>query len=321
MSANELVKRGARYFMCFLQIIVVGVLRQKKDIVLYGTGFNSFSGHSKYRLLSVGSEDSYWVCSSREERVEVISLGYRAVLKYSISHFILAARTKDVYITHNVSDVFPVKLYGWVVHNLWHGIPIKKIGFESIVEREWIEKKLLIGEGLPYMDWDYVYAQNDYHKKIVINSFRVDKSKVVVSIPHSIDFIKRVSVQKLKGEKKIVLYVPTFRLDGSNSYVISSSLKKILERFSLRDYKIMVKLHPLVSIDDISLSQVTCVEKTYDVFELLGKCDELVSDYSSVIYDFFLIKNKKVFLIQDDIESYSKSIGGLHDIKIPHEIL
>lgn len=115
-----------------------------------------------------------------------------------------------------------------------------------------------------------------------------------------------------------VLYAPTFRKsDSFKGYI--SDFSEIREAFSARFGKteIAVRLHPTAAKlmnryrkqQDSSLVNATDYP---DVQELVIAADCAITDYSSIAYDFAIIR-KPVFLIMKDVDEYVQS-RGVYDV-------
>ena len=109
-------------------------------------------------------------------------------------------------------------------------------------------------------------------------------------------------------DKNIVLYAPTFRKDFSfgGTSIDFKKLKEELKRKFGGDWVVLIKLHPMIASkfknDDENIIDVSFHE---DMQELLCASDILISDYSSCMWDFALMR-KPIFVFADDIEEYTK---------------
>lgn len=121
---------------------------------------------------------------------------------------------------------------------------------------------------------------------------------------------------KIDSNKKVVLYAPTFRKDNDLSvYDIDYSrvIKKLSEKFG-GEWVFLVKLHPhLISKSEelVYGDNVLDVTSYDDIQELLGISDVLVSDYSSLMFDFALTE-RPCFLYIPDVDEYTKSDRKLY---------
>lgn len=121
---------------------------------------------------------------------------------------------------------------------------------------------------------------------------------------------------KIDKDKKIILYAPTFRKNNNlEIYNIDYSkiINKLKDKFG-REWVFLVKLHPhLVSKSDelVYGKYVLDVTKYDDIQELLSIADVLISDYSSLMFDFALTK-KPCFLYVPDLDEYIENDRGLY---------
>ena len=108
----------------------------------------------------------YWVFTEGI-KLQDVDIKYTRffVKKYSFKWLFLALGAKASVFSHNISDVLFFVIPDVLNVNLWHGRPIKKIGYDSSVERKWIKDKSELFIPLPYDEWDYVLAHDSEHKK------------------------------------------------------------------------------------------------------------------------------------------------------------
>ncbi|WP_078543821.1 CDP-glycerol glycerophosphotransferase family protein [Litchfieldia alkalitelluris] len=107
--------------------------------------------------------------------------------------------------------------------------------------------------------------------------------------------------------KKIMLYAPTFR--GKSHY--QSSFKAPIDFEALKkklgnQYVVLVKLHPYMKSIDVSdevQDFVYHIKDNFDTQELMTISDLLVTDYSSVVFDYSILL-KPIAFLADDLESY-----------------
>jgi CDP-glycerol glycerophosphotransferase len=118
--------------------------------------------------------------------------------------------------------------------------------------------------------------------------------------------LKRLNIPE---ESKILLYAPTFRNNGDLSVYnlewerITNTLK---ERFG-SEWVVLAKLHPhLISKSDQIIDHEHVIDVTAydDIQELLLTADILISDYSSLMFDF-AITNRPCFLYVPDVDEYT----------------
>ena len=122
------------------------------------------------------------------------------------------------------------------------------------------------------------------------------------------------------ADTQLSIYMPTFRGTSSSvqeeDYV--NQIKDYLNRIDmlLHENQIMlVKLHPFVqsqlTLD--SYRHIRLFPEGYDTYEVLNACDVLITDYSSVMYDF-AVTGRRILLFAYDLEYYQGSRGMYEDI-------
>jgi len=113
---------------------------------------------------------------------------------------------------------------------------------------------------------------------------------------------------ELSHDTKIILYAPTFR-DNFNLSVYLLDYQLVLNTLheqTKQNWVFLVRLHPNISekSDMFIYSNVVKNASDYDdMQELIYTCDILISDYSSCVYAFALMK-KPVFLYVKDYDNY-----------------
>lgn len=121
---------------------------------------------------------------------------------------------------------------------------------------------------------------------------------------------------KIDRNKKIVLYAPTFRKDNDLT-IYNLDYSQIMNRLSEKfggEWIFLVKLHPHLiskSKELVCGNNVLDVTTYDDIQELLGVADILVSDYSSLIFDF-VFTERPCFLYVPDLDKYIKSDRRLY---------
>lgn len=111
--------------------------------------------------------------------------------------------------------------------------------------------------------------------------------------------------------RKLVLYAPTFRADYSNdAYSLDfHRLKHSCEQKFGGNFSVLVRLHPNIvkNCDQMNFDNVDVINASFypDMQELLSVSDAVISDYSSLMFDFAL-SMKPCFQFATDIDEYKK---------------
>lgn len=202
-----------------------------------------------------------------------------------------------------------------IVIQMWHGTPFK--GFDRSMRSKNIKNTAY---------YTYVFASSETFRKIVSELFQVEENRIVINgQPRTDVFYQR---KEIRGKKcKYVIWLPTFRQSSILGYD-DTEFKNVLPVFSENDYnelnerlrqydiQLLVKLHPSQNIKDKIqeysnlkiLSHDQFVKEGLDLYCELRKSDALITDYSSVFYDYLLLDRPLAFT-GDDMEEYREKRG------------
>ncbi|MBR4448490.1 bifunctional glycosyltransferase family 2 protein/CDP-glycerol:glycerophosphate glycerophosphotransferase [Methanobrevibacter sp.] len=207
----------------------------------------------------------------------------------------------------------------------WHGTPLKKIGLDigNVHTRDPNIKKSYIKVA---REWDYLISPNRYTTDILRSSFGYEgdiletgypRNDVLYNAtPEQIDQIKRDL--NLPMDKKIILYAPTWRDDeyfdaGKMHFNLNLELDKLQDALS-DEYILLVRTHYFVA-DKLDLSPYKGfaydVCRYDDIAELYLISDILITDYSSVFFDFANLKRPILFYTYD-LEKYENVLRGFY---------
>ncbi|MBO4336568.1 MAG: CDP-glycerol glycerophosphotransferase family protein [Lachnospiraceae bacterium] len=217
-----------------------------------------------------------------------------------------------------------IKKEGQVVINIWHGTPLKKLGlakqFRTAHKNGNTQKN--------FIDADYLVYPNEYTKTNLSVSYgipRLAKGKaVMLGYPRTGGMLKELENPDAELEKqlspngeRIYAYMPTFR-DYLETDVVIDKTKRLLDRLDegLKDDQILyVNLHHKVSgnIDYSGYKHIKQFPGDVDSYRLLAHTDALITDYSSVFFDY-LAGGKQIVLYHRDYEKYRKRRGTYMDL-------
>lgn len=175
-----------------------------------------------------------------------------------------------------------------------HGVPLKKMGFPIMTDFK--SRKLLQDT---VRNWDLFTSTSDYLNSIVLESYQYDGDIIPSGYPRNDFLIQNKDNLDLKhnilkslqiaNDKKIILYAPTWR--NKSSFDFKFTLSE-LEKNLGDDYVLIVRAHYFVDkfVDSsIFSTKVINGQHIVDVKELLLISDILITDYSSIMFDFFLL--------------------------------
>lgn len=319
----------AKLIMCLFTLLPV-----KKIIVFesfFGKQFSDSPKAIHKFLLENKNEYAYrliWAVKPGYED-EFIKQNIETVKRGSFKWLVLMARAS--YWVNNV------RVPDWVVKNkkttylqTWHGTPLKKLGLD--IEKltmpgidQATYRKTLVSDT---SKWDFLIAQNDYASEKYQSAFNLSADKVKVTGYPRNDFLKNFDVDfvdEMKKEigistsKKVILYAPTWK--DNNSYekgsyrsVLDIDLEKMHSVLG-SEYVLLIKWHYLIS-DQIKIPEkfkgfAIKVPQTYDINSYFVISDFLITDYSSVFFDYANLQRPIIFFTPD-WETYQNEVRGMY---------
>ena len=195
----------------------------------------------------------------------------------------------------------------------WHGFALKRIERDAAeVLPEWY----INSAKRDAQQTSLMVSDSRFMTEIFQKSFWYDGPVAEYGAPRNDMLIRGDSEQQKKvrralglpAEQKLVLYAPTFRADHSLApYSVDfPRLKKTCEERFGGEFSVLIRLHPNVASlaeEFIQRSKVVDVTDYTDPQELLAASDVLVTDYSSIMFDFMLT-GRPCFQYASDIAAY-----------------
>lgn len=213
----------------------------------------------------------------------------------------------------------------------WHGTPLKRLANDMKVVR-------MPGTTTPqykrnfHMEtsrWDYLVSPNHYSSEIFESAFWMDEERVLeIGYPRNDLLVTHANDEELISKirenvnipegKKVLMYAPTWRDDefikkGQYLFELKINLENLYESIG-DEYVILLRMHYLISnaIDLSGYENFAIDVSDYDdISELYLITDALITDYSSVMFDFGILKRPQFFFAYD-IEKYDKDLRGFY---------
>jgi CDP-glycerol glycerophosphotransferase len=252
--------------------------------------------------------------------------GARTVLTGTEDYFEALGRSRYV-IANDDMAVNYHKRDGQVYVQTWHGTPLKRIGFD-IGQPQFIS-------GISYFDqlaqdvakWDLLLSPNPFSTPIMRRAFRFDGEIYESGYPRN-DVLRSGDSDRVAAEvrqliglpdgKRVVLYAPTWR---DNQYYASGryrfDFRLDLERAWQElgdDYVILVRGHHHMAEDVPAGARpgfAINVTGYPDIAELFLVTDALITDYSSVMFDF-APTGRPILFFTYDLEQYRDNLRGFY---------
>jgi CDP-glycerol glycerophosphotransferase (TagB/SpsB family) len=217
--------------------------------------------------------------------------------------------------THGPGDVHPYypSTTRKTFINLWHGTPMKKTNYLLR------ESSKLNKSGMDFCK--YTCTSSEFTQYLMTAQFQQHVDNIWITGQPRNDTLFNVD-QALLDEhpflnKKTILYAPTFRLgEPTNLFPFDDfEPQKLLDLLEEQDAYLMMRCHmsELSQFnDDVLLSSDRIIVADQKMFpsvdSILGHTDILITDYSSIYFDFLLL-NRPIVFLPYDIEKYTGNRG------------
>ncbi|MDR3215111.1 MAG: CDP-glycerol glycerophosphotransferase family protein, partial [Bacilli bacterium] len=258
------------------------------------------------------------------------------IVKYRSDEYYQYLATAKYWISNAILDLAIYKRKNQKYLQTWHGTPLKVIGFDisntnNIMQNVEMTKKNYEKEAKRI---DMMPSPSSYYTKHIITGFNLKTY-------HKVDIVKELGyprndrlfnyqehdINELKKQfnipldKKIILYCPTWRdsnytFGTGYTYDINLDLNKLRELYQ-DDYVFVFRLHYLIS-NKINLSVyegfIYDLSDVNDINDVLLIADALITDYSSIIFDYANLKRPMIFYMYDYDEYINETRGLYFDI-------
>lgn len=245
------------------------------------------------------------------------------VTVYSALYYRWISTAKYLFVDTSMERIY-VKRDGQILVNTWHGTPLKKMGRDENTSAYamWnIQRNFLMS--------DYLLYPSEAMCHLMMEAYQIaplyQGTVLLEGYPRNTVFFgkKQEHIRERLGlvGKQMIMYMPTWRgiVGREKQQEQLVKIKEILDKLDgqMNDSQVMfVKLHPFVA-NGLSMDgyrHIRNYEEPEDVYEFLTCCDALVTDYSSIFFDFANAR-KKIILFPYDLEEYQKERGLYVDLE------
>ncbi|WP_028044036.1 CDP-glycerol glycerophosphotransferase family protein [Candidatus Stoquefichus massiliensis] len=226
--------------------------------------------------------------------------------------------SKIVLLHDNNYVVSHFKRKGVTVIQVWHACgAIKKFG--NVIKREY-----------PIANYDYALATSSFWQNAYSQAFSIPAAHVLpIGLPRTDELFANDWLEDRKNElyhkypilkdKQIILYAPTFRGNIYKGFsAIPFDVLKIMKRLP-ENYVLLYKFHPLMGNYQLAEHERVFNMNHEDTHALFSISDYLISDYSSIVFDYMILEKNLLFFVPD-LAEYSRTLGvfvDLNDLKCP----
>jgi CDP-glycerol glycerophosphotransferase (TagB/SpsB family) len=313
-----------------------------RRVWVFGCGIGPGEGALPlYRLARARQPETrmVWLAGSEHELAVARDLGLDAELKLTRRGLWLTLRAQVCVVTHGLGDVNRYGVRGAFVVQLWHGVPLKKLHLDSpaalhsalLGNSRLVRKLLARGIRAAGAQIRLFPVSSERIVGRISSAFGVPRARIAVTGDPRDDVLLTGPVHERRDAAKrrltdalgqipspcarVVLYAPTWR-DGQHdpSAPDEDTWDEIAAWAERTDTVLIVRVHPLGHGDYAAgparskRVRVCSAEAVADITPLLAALDALVTDYSSIAFDFALLDGPTVFLAPD-LETYAAARG------------
>lgn len=305
------------------------LIPRNKKIWIFGAWMGTqYSDNARYLyeyvLKNCHNITPFWITRSNQLYISMKKEKLPVLKVWSFKGIFFSLFAKYVFITVGMSDVNPYFINGSKLIYLWHGMPLKKIGFKVFDSGHELSKvkQCLFDLFNPY--WKFrcykFLSTSSFFSKILKEAWDLEDDQLLeVGQPRCDVFFTKYEddyIHKIKEKypsSRILLYMPTYRSQEIpfNPFISEfgfndDEFKNFLE---INDIIFIYKPHFFDRNVNLHVTSKRFIYLKYDqvkdLYLLLNSVDSLITDYSSVYFDFLCTK-KATYFFSFDLEIYKE---------------
>ncbi len=317
--------------------LLTWVVPRTRDEWVFGCAVGITDGAlALWQQAAAADTRAVWLVADEAQARDAAARGIPTLPKASLRGLWRTARARVVVLTHGFGDVNRYAVAGAFVVQLWHGIPLKRIGVDS---PETVRSAILPSSALVRGLLRAMYrsatrriallpAASHLVRGRLESAFSLPDDRVPVLGEPRVDVLSRGDADERRakaraeidrltgplGEADVILYAPTWR-DGDPDPAIpdGADWEAVARMLAARDAVLLVRSHPLGAGEyrpPAAEPRIRMLgsDVVADVTPLLSGIDVLITDYSSLMFDASLVPVPVVFLAPD-VAEYARRRG------------
>ena len=316
-----------------LCVLVSSIIPKRPNIWVFGAWFgNRISDNPKHFMDFINSSSdcsgvqTIWIYKDKKLATKAKNLNIKAFYHVSLKGIYYQLVAKYVFVTHSISADLNASLVGrgTIRVQMWHGVPLKKIMYDNPSESKWW-KKNLIYRFITNNYYDYLLSPSPIFNDLFSQAFDMPLTKIIdTGYPRNDVFFKNeksFTTSVITPKLYRVIYMPTYRKgDRSDELLFGPkklfNVKSIQEKLKKENISLTIRVHPANSPSVELLAMIENVDNIRfsfadDIYDEISGFDCLVTDYSSIIFDFALT-GKPIIFSAFDLESYLNDERSLY---------
>lgn len=303
-------------------------------ISFHGKGYSD-NPKAIHTYISQQKEYQQYRCiwAIKHHRKKQIYIPNATVIEYfSIRYFYYLARSKFWVVNCKLPN-YVLKKSEQVYLQTWHGTPLKKLAHDIDVPETttFYRSGMTLHEMHTTYDVDvskytYMISPSAFTTTVFQSAFRIHKEKLLETGYPRNDILSTYTKEKIDEikqsygipeNKKVILYAPTWR---DNSFTMKGYTFTLEVDFSVwqeilgDDYMVVFKPHYLI-VNSFDVAQyqdfVYYMEPEKDISDMYLISDVLITDYSSVFFDYAILQ-RPIYFYMYDIDIYQNELRGFY---------
>lgn len=320
------------YIICYIIYPFSFLFKRSKNRWAFGSFRKSFNDNAKYLFIYAAehapNRDIAWISTSRSTVQFVRSCGLKAYNALSIKGVWHALTSKYWFFNSYTSDIMYCLSGNAVCVNLWHGVGLKRAEFNIVsgaladrYQKRSFKERFFHPES--FKRPDYFLSSTPFQSSMFAKAFRIEEQNClnlgyprnrILTCSHSerLSFVDRYEsketlalIECCKKYNKVYIYMPTWRDSQRDLFVQNMDLGRLNRLFADREELLLLKPHANTIASETQWSNIVFVDGRSDIYPILPYTDVLITDYSSILYDYLLMDNKDVILYLYDYASYA----------------
>lgn len=333
-----------RIFLFFIYPIIyfLKIIPRKKNIWIFGN-FKGFIDNPKYLYEYISNNkisnlEIYWITRDKSLYNSFTSSNKNVLYYYSLKAVWISFRAGVSFLANGYSDLNKLAAINSYIVHLWHGTPIKKIYFDAELETKFYSfgklnkfMTFLAEESTQFLNnkIDLFLVSSEFELERMRKAFRISKDVFrITGVPRQdiiggceneslgiIDIFAEFNTTKGKN----IVYAPTWRDRGWSSNQILHFQQKFVDFLEEENLYFFIKRHPLTTIKEIEnwnikeCNRIKFIGNEMDINGIYQFVDIIITDFSSVMFDFGIFKRPILFFITD-LKDYGTNRGFYDDI-------
>lgn len=264
---------------------------------------------------------AYWTVNDLSVAVPP---GTTPLVRLSRQWYELLASAKYL-VSNNHFPHFFTKSPAQVHVQTWHGTPLKCIGHDAL-RNVFSNRAYLATADREVLGWDHLITPNSFCSEVMPGAFNYHGDLIESGYPRN-DVLtndpqgaaeRARRILNLEADQRVLLYAPTWRDDQNTgkslefASVTFLDTEQFVEAFG-GEYTILVRGHNNTMLygDSASGKSVIDVTRYPEIADLYAVADVMITDYSSVMFDYAVTGKPMVFLVPD-LADYRDRVRGFY---------